>query len=117
MNQIFLDPDEPLDTLPTGFLPDLDFDLYDEPDNGLPKPVERYTAPGSQFLTNLTASQYEAVTAWDRPLLVLAGAGTGKTRVLTTRIAWRLEQDDEEHPRLLPAHVLALTFTHKPPTR
>ena len=60
------------------------------------------------LIRGLTESQREAITAPDGPLLVLAGAGTGKTRVLTTRIAKRLTQGD-----VLPAHVLALTFTRK----
>jgi DNA helicase-2/ATP-dependent DNA helicase PcrA len=64
--------------------------------------------PASVFLKNLTEEQAAAVTAPDGPVLVLAGAGSGKTRVLTTRIAHRLEQDD-----ISPAHVLALTFTRK----
>ena len=59
-------------------------------------------------MAGLTDQQIEAVVAPDAPLLVLAGAGTGKTRVLTTRIAQRLSQGG-----LMPSHVLALTFTKK----
>ncbi|MBU0742992.1 UvrD-helicase domain-containing protein [bacterium] len=59
-------------------------------------------------LTTLNERQCEAVTAPDGPLLVVAGAGTGKTRVLTTRIAWLLAQR-----RCDPWEILAFTFTNK----
>ncbi|MGH9297203.1 MAG: ATP-dependent helicase, partial [Acidimicrobiales bacterium] len=52
--------------------------------------------------------QREAITAKDRALCVLAGAGSGKTRVLTRRIAWRVLDGSA-----LCAHVLTLTFTRK----
>jgi DNA helicase-2/ATP-dependent DNA helicase PcrA len=59
-------------------------------------------------LSTLNENQYQAVT-WDKgPLLVLAGPGSGKTRVLTYRIVHILEQSKGEHFRLL-----ALTFTNK----
>ena len=59
-------------------------------------------------LSTLNENQYQAVT-WDKgPLLVLAGPGSGKTRVLTFRIAHILEQSKGEHFR-----ILALTFTNK----
>lgn len=59
-------------------------------------------------LTSLNKNQREAVE-WDRgPLLVLAGPGSGKTRVLTYRIARVLEQSEGKHFR-----ILALTFTNK----
>jgi DNA helicase II / ATP-dependent DNA helicase PcrA len=54
----------------------------------------------------LNASQREAVTHPGGPLLVVAGAGTGKTRVLTRRFAWLVEQGTR------PEHVLALTFSN-----
>ena len=58
-------------------------------------------------LDGLTDAQREAVTHLDGPLLILAGPGSGKTRVVTHRVAWLLEQG-------IPGqHVLALTFTNK----
>ena len=61
-----------------------------------------------KFLSELNPEQYQAVTTTDGPLLVLSGAGTGKTRVLTTRIAYILSQH-----LALPWQVLAVTFTNK----
>ena len=60
------------------------------------------------LLEDLDEPQREAVTSQAAPLLVIAGAGSGKTRVLTRRIAWRAATGSLE-----PAHVLALTFTRK----
>lgn len=56
----------------------------------------------------LTEAQREAVLESDYPMLVLAGAGTGKTRVLTLRIVERLRRGD-----IAPSQVLALTFTKR----
>ena len=59
------------------------------------------------MLENLNKEQLEAVTTIDGSLLILAGAGSGKTKVLTTRIAYLIEQG------INPSHILAITFTNK----
>ena len=60
------------------------------------------------LLADLTARQRKAVTHGDGPLLIVAGAGTGKTTVITRRIAWLIAEK-----RAKPAEILALTFTDR----
>ena len=60
-----------------------------------------------QYETELNSAQLEAVMATDGPLLVIAGAGSGKTRTLTYRVARLVENG------IAPASILLLTFTRK----
>ena len=81
----------------------------------LPPQEDMFAAPpppapgaGSGLLKNLNPEQYAAVTAPAEPSLILAGAGSGKTRVLTTRIAWLLQTG-----QATPGAIMAVTFTNK----
>ena len=62
----------------------------------------------SHILENLNEPQREAVTSEDKYILVLAGAGSGKTRVLVHRIAWKVEAMG-----INPSSIIAVTFTNK----
>ena len=60
------------------------------------------------YLSNLNKEQYRAVTHINGPMLVLAGAGSGKTKVLTTKIAYLIKEKN-----ISPYEILAITFTNK----
>ncbi len=65
------------------------------------------TARQIDYESELNSAQYQAVTAGDGPILVVAGAGSGKTRTLVYRVAWLVEQG------IAPGSILLLTFTRR----
>lgn len=74
--------------------------------SGQPSVIEEFSA--ERLIADVTATQREAVTHDDGPLLIIAGAGTGKTTVITRRIAWLIATQ-----RAKADEILALTFTDK----
>ncbi|WP_339138146.1 MAG: UvrD-helicase domain-containing protein [Candidatus Electrothrix sp. GW3-4] len=72
-----------------------------------PESLKTKKKGGSVHMENLNPSQHKAVTYGEGPVLVIAGAGSGKTRTLVHRMAWLLDQG------VPPESILLLTFTRR----